>query len=257
MNYRTRARSTVFVYQFDPGLFSVQQSLWVACSKRTAGNQFFGLAIGYVIVAGGYAAGSISGAVLNPAISVGIDLASINHGFGWSMAYVLFQIIGSGLAAMSFYFVRGEAFTVNGQYGIAQKGFAEFLGTFFLVLTIGLNVGTSSPAVAWSIAASLMVMVYSLGSVSGAHFNPAVTLAILFSGREKIVPRDAGYYILFQLWGAFIGAAMYMYITGDAVPLSRVRVEPGENPSLRKPVISACFPHTMTRVLSRQKHADL
>lgn len=194
----------------------------VACSKRTAGNQFFGLAIGYVIVAAGYACGSISGAVINPAISLGIDVISLDKGFGWSLAYVSYQITGASLAALAFYFTRGEAFTTNGQYSIVQKGFAEFLGTFFLVLTIGLNVGTGSPAVAWSIAASLMCMVYALGSVSGAHFNPAVTMSILFSGREKISPNDAFSYIGFQLFGAFMGSGMYLFLTGKAIPLRPV-----------------------------------
>merc|ERR1719321_2278236 len=63
---------------------------------------------------------------------------------------------------------------------------SEFLGTFFLVLTVGLNVLGSSKAGAFSIAAALMSMIYALGNVSGAHFNPAVTMAILLSGRDKM-----------------------------------------------------------------------
>ncbi len=48
---------------------------------------------------------------------------------------------------------------------------SEFLGTFFLVLTVGLNVLTGSLAAALSIGAALMCMIYALGSVSGAHFK--------------------------------------------------------------------------------------
>merc|ERR1719380_188455 len=58
---------------------------------------------------------------------------------------------------------------------------AEFIGTFFLVLTVGLTVLGKSPAPVWSIAAALMSMVFSLASCSSAHFNPAVSFAILFS----------------------------------------------------------------------------
>merc|ERR1719413_143314 len=87
-----------------------------------------------------------------------------------------------------------------------SKLVSELVGTYFLVLTVGLNVLSQSTAGALSIAASLMCMIYALGSVSGAHFNPAVTVAILLSGREKISPSKAGYYILSQLVGGIAAA---------------------------------------------------
>ena len=62
---------------------------------------------------------------------------------------------------------------------------SEFLGVFMRVVTVGLNVIMSSPAVAFSDAAALRCMIYSLGDISGAHFNPAVTLAVVASGRKK------------------------------------------------------------------------
>merc|ERR1719487_1524228 len=47
----------------------------VATAKKNDGNQYFGLAIGFVIIAGGYAAGPISGGAFNPAVALGIDLS--------------------------------------------------------------------------------------------------------------------------------------------------------------------------------------
>ena len=79
------------------------------------------------------------------------------------------------------------------------------------MLTVGLNVVGGSKAGAFSIAASLMCMIYALGNVSGAHFNPAVTLAITLSGRDKME-------------GGFSSAAMYMAAQIAAyVCFSRVR----------------------------------
>merc|ERR1719231_1968160 len=52
-------------------------------------------------------------------------------------------------------------------------------------------------------------MIYALGSVSGAHFNPAVTLAIVLAGRDKCPPGDAGAYVGAQLAGGV--AAAYTY----------------------------------------------
>lgn len=180
-----------------------------ACSKSSAGNQYYGLAIGFVIIAGGYSAGAVSGGALNPAVAIGIDLAGVvTHGFGWSMAYTLFHLVGAALAAGLFRVVRAEDY--NGEKNtMLAKLVSEFLGTYFLVLTVGLNVLADHAPAAFSIAASLMVMIYALGNVSGAHFNPAVTLAILLSGRNKISPLDAAQYIVVQLVAGLAAGMTY------------------------------------------------
>ena len=53
-----------------------------------------------------------------------------------------------------------------------KKYITEFIGTFFLVLTIGLAGGENAPI---AIGSALMVMIYAGGHISGAHYNPAVT----------------------------------------------------------------------------------
>jgi len=75
-----------------------------------------------------------------------------------------------------------------------------------LVLTVGLNVLGNSPAGAFSIAASLMCMIYALGDVSGANFNPAVTLAILASKMTDMTPKKAGLYMAVQIAGSVVAA---------------------------------------------------
>ena len=66
-----------------------------------------------------------------------------------------------------------------------NKYIAEFIGTFFLVLTIGCTVmaGGTGEIPPLAIGSALMVMIYAGGHVSGAHFNPAVTLAVFMRGR--------------------------------------------------------------------------
>jgi len=193
----------------------------VACSKQHAGkDQFYGLAIGFVVIAGGYGAGHISGGCFNPAVAIGIDVSSAGLGFGWCFAYTVFEFIGAALAAVLFQVVRPEEREKElqppeaGGHELSSKVVSEFLGTYFLVLTVGLNVIGGSKAPVFSIAASLMCMIFALGSVSGAHFNPAVTIAIVAAGRAKISPKDAGIYIAVQIIAGIAAAFTYSAMEG-------------------------------------------
>jgi aquaporin Z len=90
-----------------------------------------------------------------------------------------------------------------------NKYLTEFVGTFFLVLTIGLCVLGGTPMAPLAIGASLMVMVYMGGHVSGGHYNPAVSLAVLLRG--KLQPRDVAPYMVAQVVGA-VAAAVVVYV---------------------------------------------
>src|ERR1700682_5204915 len=71
----------------------------------------------------------------------------------------------------------------------------EAIGTFFLVFTVGAAVGSCSPLAPLGIGAVLMVMIYAGGHLSGGHYNPAVTMAVLI--RRRIGLRDAvGYWVV-------------------------------------------------------------
>jgi len=199
----------------------------VAASKMHAGkNQFYGLAIGFVVIAGGYGAGHISGGCFNPAVAIGIDSASAGLGFGWCVAYTIFELVGAALAAVLFQACRPEEKNQDdpaplpGSYPIEARLLSEFLGTYMLVLTVGLNVLGGSKAPVWSIAASLMCMIFALGTCSAAHFNPAVTAAIALSGRNKIAASDVGKYIGAQLVGGFCASLTYVIMEkGQVFPL--------------------------------------
>jgi aquaporin Z len=87
-----------------------------------------------------------------------------------------------------------------------NKYIAEFIGTFFLVLTIGCTgIGAGSGVIApLAIGAALMVMVFAGGHISGAHYNPAVTLGVLIRGKVKV--GDVVPYMIAQLAGAAVAA---------------------------------------------------
>merc|ERR1719195_641592 len=193
-----------------------------AASKAIGGkNQFYGLAIGWVIVAGAYGSGAVSGGCFNPAVAIGIDTESLNVGFGWSIVYTAFECIGAALAVLAFQLVlpeeKSEDMPPPAQADLQSKLIAEFIGTFVLVVTVGMNVLVESKGAAISIAASLMVMIYAVGDVSGANFNPAVTVAILLSGRGpgKMTTLEAMLYILTQCVAGVIAAFVYGTVHGN------------------------------------------
>lgn len=86
----------------------------------------------------------------------------------------------------------------------------EFIGTFFLVFTIGCTVLAKAPFAPLAIGAVLMVMVYAGGHISGAHYNPAVTLAVLLRGRISLA--DAFPYWFAQLAAGIAGALTATYV---------------------------------------------
>lgn len=94
-----------------------------------------------------------------------------------------------------------------------QKYVTEFIGTFFLVFTIGLAVSSGSPMAPLAIGASLMVMIFMGGHISGAHYNPAVSVAALLRGGFSAA--DLGPYIGMQLVGAIVASLAVYAITGQ------------------------------------------
>lgn len=185
-------------------------------------NQFYGLAIGFVVIAGGYGAGVISGGAFNPAISIG--LGAFNRP-SQSLLYTLYQVVGSALAVLLFRAMRPEdrlRASEQEEYepSIVTRMLCEFFGSFLLVLTVGLNVLGKSAATAWSVGAALVSLVYALGDVSGGHFNPAVTFAVVISRKTTLVARDLIAYWLAQIAGAVLAGMMFMCLhTGNTFAL--------------------------------------
>ncbi len=94
-----------------------------------------------------------------------------------------------------------------------RKLLTEFIGTFFLVLTMGLTVTSGSLFAPIAIGTSLMIMVYMGGHVSGGHYNPAVSLAALMRG--ALPSKDFIPYVVSQVAGAIVAALMVNVITGQ------------------------------------------
>ena len=82
-----------------------------------------------------------------------------------------------------------------------KKYLVEFIGTFFLVFTVGMAVRSGAALAPLAIGAALMVMIFAGGHVSGGHYNPAVTLAVYLRGKcdkSDVIP----------YWGAQFAAGV-------------------------------------------------
>ena len=109
-----------------------------------------------------------------------------------------------------------------------RKYVTEFIGTFFLVFTIGMTVmGTKFsdgviPPIA--IGSALMVMIYAGGHISGGHYNPAVTLGVFLRGKCPIA--DVPFYMAAQVLGALVAAFLTIFLKGTEVTTAVKALEP-------------------------------
>lgn len=95
-----------------------------------------------------------------------------------------------------------------------NKYIMEFIGTFFLVLVVGLSVSGGAGVLAGlAIGGTLMVMIFAGGHISGGHFNPAVTLACLMRG--AISMKDAIPYWVAQMAAGIIAALLASFLAGE------------------------------------------
>ena len=102
-----------------------------------------------------------------------------------------------------------------------KKYLTEFIGTFYLVLTVGMTViGGKGDFAPIAIGFALMIMVFAGGHISGGHYNPAVTLAVLLRG--KIFLPDAIRYIFSQLAGSLIASLLVVYFLQDKIDSQQV-----------------------------------
>lgn len=87
-----------------------------------------------------------------------------------------------------------------------KKALCEFIGSFFFILTINLCVVNAGQFAPIAIGFMLMAQVFAFGYISGAHFNPAVTLGVVLVGQLKI--KRASFYVLAQTLGG-IAAGLF------------------------------------------------
>lgn len=119
---------------------------------------------------------------------------------------------------------------------LARRLTAEALGTLFLLMTIvgsgimgerlaGGNVAIALLANSLATGGALFVLILVFGPISGAHFNPAVTFAMV--SRRGIQPSEALLYIAVQLIAAFAGVAAAHFMFGEPLFSASIKIRTG------------------------------
>lgn len=199
----------------------------------------YGVAIGFVLIAA-KAISTVSGAALNPAVTVGINFMGPSWKSLYVPIYIVFQLLGGYAATTALHIVRPASkkrIDVGIPSWFTEKAYklealfdpedtAEFLGTFFVCLTISLTImSKQTVGNIWSIGACFMCVIYALGDVSGGVFNPALTLAFCVRwygtgqgfGKDKLCDpkvstKEGVKYFLHQMVGAAAGTGCTLLI---------------------------------------------
>lgn len=184
-----------------------------------SGSPLTPLAIGFALMIMVYATGHISGAHLNPAVSVGVWLRGA-IGVAGMVAYIVAQLVGAALAA-GLSFVLWPAASEPVALDLGKAFLVEALWTLVLVYVV-LNVATSkdhpdNSFYGLAIGTTVFVGATAFGAVSGGGFNPAVALGLSITGAF-----DWSYYWLYfiaPIVGAAIAAVLFRVLNShDKLP---------------------------------------
>ena len=115
-----------------------------------------------------------------------------------------------------------------------KKYLAEMVGTFVLTFlgcgaAVALGCGADTASIvgtAFAFGLAVVAMAYTIGGISGCHINPAITLGVFLSGRMNA--KDCGMYMVFQVIGAILAAAVLAGIVGTA-PEAIITTKTGAN----------------------------
>ncbi|MGX1932847.1 aquaporin [Microbacterium resistens] len=180
-----------------------------------SGNALAPLAIGLALGVLVFATGHISGAHLNPAVSVGVFLRG-GLSVGDLIAYIVAQFVGGALAALASFALWPRAAEPT-KIEIGPAFLAEALFTLVLVWVV-LNVATSKDTAGNSfyglaIGGTVFVGAVAVGGVSGGGFNPAVALGLSISG--QFAWSALWLYILAPVVGAIVAALAFRLLNTD------------------------------------------
>ncbi|MDL9980349.1 MIP/aquaporin family protein [Microbacterium sp. ASV49] len=185
------------------------------------GSVFAPIAIGFALMVLVYATGHISGAHLNPAVSVGVWLRGA-IGAKDMLVYIVAQLVGAALGA-AVTFALFPTPKAPGKFELGPSFLVEALWTLVLVYVV-LNVATSKDNAnnsfyGLAIGSTVLVGAIAVGPISGGAFNPAVALGLSITGHFAWA--SFWVYVVAPIVGGAVAALLFRLLnTHDKLPLA-------------------------------------
>jgi aquaporin Z len=174
------------------------------------------LAIGSALMVMIFAGGYISGAHYNPAVTLAVFIRGRCNA-GDILPYWIAQITGAALASVIVLFMKGNPAVEVMVPDVTRALIAEFLYTFalcYVVLNVATAKGTSgNPTYGLAIGFTVLAGAYSVGSISGGAFNPAVAVGITIMGLSSVA--NIWIYLVANLAGATVAAFTFRAVNPE------------------------------------------
>jgi aquaporin Z len=171
------------------GTFFLVSTIGFTVLKPGDAGDFAPIAIGAVLMVMIFAGGYISGGHYNPAVTLAVFLRGKCNGADAAF-YMVSQTLGAAAAAAVVLFIKGNPVVTAISPDVPRALLVEFLYTFalcYVVLNVATAKGTSGNSFyGLAIGFTVMAGAYSVGSVSGGAFNPAVAVGITVMGLSKL-----------------------------------------------------------------------
>jgi aquaporin Z len=220
-------RPQAFVCEFLITFAFLSVALNTATTKAQANNSYFGMAIGFTVISGALVIGGVSGACFNPAIA----LLTVLHGrYGDLWVFMIAPLCGAVSAGLLFRVNNPSEWDEADPIGrivlshhksdgtvvrLVAMLFQEFQGTFLITWIFALSSNVPDYVGPLGIVLMIIAYVYAGGSVSGAHYNPAVTVGVYlrsFNTPHHMRTMDAVLYVATQIVAAFAAADVAAYV---------------------------------------------
>jgi aquaporin Z len=231
-----------------------------ATTAAQANNSYYGIAIGFVVLSGALVIGGVTGACFNPAVGM---LAFLNNDFSGTWVFVVAPVVGGFLSGLVFRITNPTEWDDSDPFArvadlvqahhnpngsktrMAAMLTQEFIGTFFWAWIYSLTVNSTAFGGILAVGAIVVSMSFMGGAVSGAHYNPAVTIAVYLRGLGK-TPQimrgvDCLLYIGVQFAAAFAGGSSASYVNNGLKDINSPAVNYDHHTSFQAIVCEMIF----------------